>query len=358
MKKILIIEDNKPLREEVCDWFSFEGFETCQAANGKEGVEMAFRDPPQLILCDIMMPEMDGNQVLEHLRGNPTTRFIPFLFMTALSEREQIRAGMNLGADDYITKPFTRVELLNAVRARLHKSDEVREYAESALQELRHNLTMNLPHELRTPLNGILGFAQMLRDNADSFEKEELPEIGERIFNSSMRLYRLIQNYLLYAQLEIRSADEMAQYEIVNPGKICETQALQIAEKYKREEDLEITLDQGVVFMSEIEFGKIIEELTDNAFKFSVPKSKVMIFCGMRNGSFLVEVKDHGRGIPAEHLSKIGAYMQFDRKINEQQGSGLGLIISKRIAELFHGEMKIESTPGTGTTVTIILPGH
>ncbi|MEI6456579.1 MAG: hybrid sensor histidine kinase/response regulator [bacterium] len=358
MKKILIIEDNAPLREEICDWFLFEGYEPCSAANGIEGIEMAMKHLPDLILCDIMMPEMDGNGVLEIIRSRPATRLIPFLFMTALSERGQVRAGMELGADDYITKPFTRDELLKAVRTRLKKSDDQQEHADAAMQELRKNLIVSLPHELRTPLNGILGFGQMFRDYPESFTMEELPEIGERIYNSGMRLYRLIQNYLLYAQLELKTGNETRHFRLENPGEVIERHAFTVATKYDRERDLEITLEPGTVLIPEIEFGKIVEELADNAFKFSNAKSRIFISCGSHDGSYRLIVEDLGRGISVEEIQKIGAFMQFGRDIHEQQGSGLGLAITKRIVKLFNGEMSIESTPGSGTKVTVILPGE
>jgi len=121
MKKILIIEDQKMLRDEVCDWFIFEGFETYSAANGHEGLLQAKLHLPDLILCDIMMPEMDGYAVLSNLRQTPETSPIPFLFMTAMADHQQVVYGMRAGADDYITKPFTRLDLLNAVNARLKR---------------------------------------------------------------------------------------------------------------------------------------------------------------------------------------------------------------------------------------------
>src|SRR5690349_8908794 len=116
MTKILVIEDEKILREEVADWLMLEDYEAMSAEDGIAGVEAAFRHLPDLIICDITMPRLDGHGVLLELRANSTTADIPFIFVTARASYEDVRTGMDLGADDYITKPFTRLELLTAIQ--------------------------------------------------------------------------------------------------------------------------------------------------------------------------------------------------------------------------------------------------
>lgn len=121
-KKVLIIEDNDDIRESTAEILSLAGYETFTAGNGKTGVELAIKHHPDLILCDIMMPELDGYGVLYLLHKNPQTATIPFIFITAKSERADMRKGMEMGADDYLTKPFDDIELLNAIEGRLKKS--------------------------------------------------------------------------------------------------------------------------------------------------------------------------------------------------------------------------------------------
>jgi CRP-like cAMP-binding protein len=122
--KILVIEDNQDIRENTSEILELAGFEVYQAANGKQGVEMAFAHLPQVILCDIMMPELDGYGVLYKLSMQPSTSMIPFIFLTAKTGRTDIRKAMEMGADDYLTKPFGDVELLNAINCRLKKKDQ------------------------------------------------------------------------------------------------------------------------------------------------------------------------------------------------------------------------------------------
>ena len=130
MHTLLIIDDHDDIRENIAEILSLAGYKTLTAPNGKRGVEIAIREKPDLIVCDIMMPELDGYGVLHLVRKNPDTEHIPFIFLTAKTERGDFRKGMEMGADDYITKPFDDIELLNAIEIRLKKSDILqRKYA-------------------------------------------------------------------------------------------------------------------------------------------------------------------------------------------------------------------------------------
>src|SRR5687767_13359151 len=121
-KTILVIDDNNDIRENTAEILELAGYKTFTAENGKRGVEVALREKPSVIICDIMMPELDGYGVLHLLRKNADTQNIPFIFLTAKTERSDFRKGMEMGADDYITKPFEDIELLNAVEIRLKKA--------------------------------------------------------------------------------------------------------------------------------------------------------------------------------------------------------------------------------------------
>jgi CRP-like cAMP-binding protein/FixJ family two-component response regulator len=122
-KSILVIDDNENIRENTAEILTLAGYNTLTAGNGKQGVDVAINQKPDLIVCDIMMPELDGYGVLHLLRKNEQTKFIPFIFLTAKTERGDLRKGMEMGADDYITKPFDDIELLNAIETRLKKSE-------------------------------------------------------------------------------------------------------------------------------------------------------------------------------------------------------------------------------------------
>src|ERR1700759_165786 len=123
MRRLLVIDDHDDIRENIAEILSLAGYEVFTAENGKRGVETALKENPELVICDIMMPELDGYGVLHLLRKNDATLNTPFIFLTAKTERTDFRKGMEMGADDYITKPFDDIELLNAIEIRLKKYD-------------------------------------------------------------------------------------------------------------------------------------------------------------------------------------------------------------------------------------------
>src|SRR5277367_3096950 len=145
MKKILVIDDEEWLREMMHLALRQRGFEVIEAANGADGIEKAKKELPDLILCDINMGKVDGYSTLAELRKNPPTAAIPFILMTGLADSASMRHGMELGADDYLPKPFTTDALYAAVEARLKKSQALRDEAEKKLRHLRDNISLMMP---------------------------------------------------------------------------------------------------------------------------------------------------------------------------------------------------------------------
>lgn len=144
MIKILIIEDTVQLRENVADALELEGFEVLQAGNGEEGIRLALEQLPDLILCDIVMPEMDGYDVLQSLKTQDGQVPFPFIFITALAERHNFREGMELGADDYLIKPFTIQELLKAIHTRLNKYLSIEKRINSEIERIENELNVEI----------------------------------------------------------------------------------------------------------------------------------------------------------------------------------------------------------------------
>ena len=150
MKKILIIEDQPQMRRNLATILEMEGFEVLLAENGQAGVAEARASHPDLIICDVMMPELDGHGVLKALRGEKGTATIPFIFLTAKGEKNDQRTGMNLGADDYLTKPVARTDLLASVRVRLERRDAHEAELESAKASGGFNPNFDSPKPLET----------------------------------------------------------------------------------------------------------------------------------------------------------------------------------------------------------------
>lgn len=361
MKRILVIDDEEWLREMVRLALGQRGYEIIEAPNGMTGVEAARKQLPDLILCDVNMEKMDGYATLSSLRNDDATSAIPFILMTGLADNAGMRHGMELGADDYLPKPFTLEGLYAAVEARLKKAQTVKAQAEGALEDLRLNLITMLPHELRTPLNGILSFGEILATEPASLSFEEIADMGQTIHQSARALERLIERFLVSAQLEMVMADPqkiaaLRGEQTAAPGPLIEIEAARKADEFKRGADLKLNLAAVAVPISEADLVRLVGELIHNAFKFSPPGTPVTVGLAASPEAVIFSVQDQGRGLEPEQIARAGAFMQFGRKTHEQQGLGLGLTIARRLAQIHGGVLAIQSGQGRGTTVTVRLP--
>jgi two-component system, sensor histidine kinase and response regulator len=363
MTTILVIDDTDALREEIVEVLECEGFEVLSASNGNQGIQLAQEKLPDLIVCDVIMPFLDGYGTLAALRQNQSTEAIPFIFLTAKTTKDDIRHGMTLGADDYLTKPFTTKELLTAIATRLQKQATINKKVEIELDTLRKSISQSLPHELRTPLNGILGFSELLVDFLGGEDQVQLKAMAENIHLSAKQLLRTIQNYLLYAELEI-SASTPAQPILLDTQKFAYNDMLselltQKAQQNDRAPDLHLDFrDSVTVSIPANHLYKIAEEIIDNSFRYSRTGTPIHVSSNIseQDKTFTIQFTDCGRGMTLEQINSIGAYMQFARRLHEQQGAGLGLTIARRLAELYGGTIKIDSIFGKQTTVKLVLP--
>lgn len=361
MKKILVIEDEYSVRDILLDILTAEDFNAIGAENGRIGLQLAKEQVPQLIICDIMMPELDGRDVLVELRKDPKTATIPFIFLSAKADKIDMRQGMELGADDYLTKPFTRSELLQAIETRLQKQEAVNREAQKKLNELRSSITLALPNELHTPLNEIVHISELFINEYDSLRPLEILEMGEDINKAAKRLYRLTQNFIILANLELVATDPervnlLRTQRMSAPDRVVTDVVRQKAQQFDRIGDIQVEVQNATIQISELKLKKIVEELVDNAFKFSEAGTPVRVISSFDENTYVLYITDSGRGMSAEQITNIGAYQQFDRKVYEQKGTGLGLAIAKRLAELHGGDLIIESVAGKQTTVRLVIP--
>jgi len=320
-----------------------------------------------------MMPILDGYGVLDTLNQDPELSMIPFIFLTAKADRTDMRMGIKMGADDYLTKPIRRVELLEAIATQLKKRGMVENQIKQKLGALRRSISMSLPHEMRTPLNGILGFADIIAEEHASISPAEILEMSQDIHICAEQLYRLIQNFLLYAELELIATDPEQIDALKREGtnaveSLIATIATQKATQLHRLSDLNLQfqpeLDRVTVCIGSSRLQKIIEEILDNAFKYSDHGTPVDVIVKYRERNLDLDIIDRGRGMTTEQIANIGAHMQFERKLYEQEGSGLGLAIALTLVQIHGGELSIESgsdnqlgnQSGNQTIIHITLP--
>ena len=281
--------------------------------------------------------------------------------MTGQATQGGMRQGMEMGADDYLAKPFSIKAAAAAIEARLKKHETLKLQAGQAVAALQKNLTLMLPHELRTPLTTIMGIGNLLFTSADDLSDSEVVQFGKILVESSERLHRLSENFWLFARLEML-ATEPARLHVPRPAEcidlreVVETAAGQRAEAAGRSSDLRLLVSEGRARITGEFLGKVVEELTENGFKFSEPASLVEVQTTRRDGKFVLRVTDAGRGMEPDEANRIGAFMQFQRDAYEQQGVGLGLAIVRKLVDLHCGEFGIVSSPGSGAVVTVTIP--
>jgi two-component system sensor histidine kinase/response regulator len=382
MPKVLIIDDEADMRALMSAALGRHGFEVCEASGGRAGLDLARSERPDLVLSDVGMKDLDGYGVLSALRADPATAKLPVVLVTGLADLQGMREGMRLGADDYLPKPFTLDELVNAVRTRLEKSEALRREASEKLQALRSHISMMLPQELLNPLTGILGLAEILCVEADTLSPAEAADLGRDIQQSGERLHRLIRNFLIYSQIELLAVDpaKLQQLRASDPLDLrrpwAET-ALRVAADRKRGGDLalrDVWAESALTSerpptarISEVYFVKLVEELFDNAFRVTPLGRTVRTSLEVAPvapqgagaasaGRVRLVVSDAGPGIPKEIVESLRQPGQFERMFYERNAGGLGLAIAVRLVEVHGGRVEFASAPGEGTTVTVDLP--
>lgn len=358
MAKILVVEDEDSIRISIADLLEVQGHQVIEAENGLLGVQLASEHLPDLVVCDIMMPLMDGYEVLSFLRQTPVTADIAFIFLTAKADRADQRLGMELGADDYLTKPFTPAELLSAIQARLDRLAEARQRQAVQLDDLRVTITLRLRHELLTPLTVILNASEILTRYSRQLDALEISETSARVHKYGQYLFRLIQKLLLYTQVEALIKDP-EQVKAARTSQTPQTQLLittvarQLAQQANRADDLRLQVQEvPALRIAESHLRQIMLELLENAFKYSPPGSVVLVQGVSKAGGYTISITDQGHGMPPNSTSLIEAYRQFDRELHEQQGAGLGLALVKILTQIYGGALSIESLP-RGTTVHV-----
>jgi len=373
---ILVVDDNPVNLDVLSAYLSDSGYTLLLKKDGEKAISLLDRKQPDIILLDIVMPGIDGLETCRRLKADERTRDIPVIFMTALSDPVDKIKGFEAGAVDYITKPFHQGEVLARVRAHLmirtlqrdlevknRELENVLERERKWMEDLRLNLSISLPHELRTPLISILGFSEFLKDGQKIPAPEKVTEYGDRIHESAVRLHRLVENSLLYANLKLvrhASGEKLSrkQKNLVETRGFIEAIALKKAREKGREEDMSLALSDARIRISTENFSKIVTELLDNAFKFSRPGKTVQVQSITDGSLFILRISDQGSGMRPDQIDNIGAFMQFDRRIQEQQGTGLGLVISWLLTRLEDGIMNIESRAGRGTSIRLVFNGE
>jgi two-component system, sensor histidine kinase and response regulator len=354
--RVLVIEDDSNWRTWVESHMESAGHTVEVAKDGEAGLLIAVRFRPELILCDVEMPLLDGFGVLRAVRSRAALAGTPFIFLTSRHARVDQRQGMSLGADDYLTKPFSREELLAAVAGVLTKRAPLEERLQRYTEEYRRELTAPWAHELLTPLNGILGIASLLEAEPAAVSHTELRDLARSIHESARRQQNLARKLVHYFQLErLRECGWSDPAAAVEAAGGIEDEILGLAERAGRTADLQMSCTRAAVRISPQWLRAAVGELAENAFKFSPKGTQVAVTASVVDGLYRIEVMDRGPGMAAVERASIAAFRQFGRERHEQQGLGLGLAIVRNVARLHGGSLGLQAVAETGEGLHAVL---
>lgn len=354
MKKILVMEDEDAIRENISDALSLNDYQVFIADNGVDGVHLANEMKPDLILCDIMMPKMDGYQVLEAIKSDEKGITIPFIFISAKGKHEDIRKGMNMGADDYLIKPFLFQDLLTMVSSKLEGAERKQKTYFDKQQDLIAQYGLIQMHELNTPMNGILTSVSLLQEMDLKAQSAEALELLQIINISSKRLHRSLSNILFYQQL--KDGKHIFYPEIISETSI-KVAIVNVSKKYNRTDDLALSIENYSIQFDRKLLLALMVELTDNAFKFSKKNDQVLVSLTKTADAIQIRIQQiNSTNFEINEFANSEPFKQFNKEKYEQAGIGLGLAIVKLISEQYGVKLSYEIDQNNNAFYTLSIP--
>ena len=363
---ILVVDDTPVNLKLISDLLTKDGYRVRAARDGNMALTSALSKPPELILLDIKMPDMDGYEVCAQLKNDPSTRDVPIIFISALNDTEDIVKAFEAGGVDYVTKPFKFREVLARVENQLTLARQRQEIQLMRQQESEYYETINrmrdrfiqaATHDLKNPIALIVGYAGLLKGHETIEADIELMTYVAGIQNGTLRLRNLVTDLLDIAQME--SGVQLN----LTPGSshhLIEASVSEFA-VIAEQKGLEICVDPGedaLIIMDEKWLQRALDNLIANAIKYTDPGGTIDIRAEPQSDHILIVVEDNGIGIPEADIPHLfdPFYRVREKRHKEIEGSGLGLTIVKSIIDQHNGSIQIISEPSAGSRFEIALP--
>jgi signal transduction histidine kinase len=360
---ILIVDDNPQNLQLLGRILQENNFEIEFAISGATALDWINNKNFDLILLDINMPGMDGFEVCTRIRSDSSMNHVPIIFLSAETERDSILKGFELGAQDYITKPFDSRELLARIRTHLALKDtleklEVEKIHAQSADHLKSAFLATMSHELRTPLNSIIGFTGILiKERPGPLNDEQKKQLG-MVQNNARHLLTLINDVLDISKIE--AGQLKIDFQLFNLPEVI-NKVVETNKPFADKKNLKLTvsIDENIkeIKSDNLRVQQILLNLVNNAIKFT-EVGGISIKCFLDSNFVRIQITDSGIGIEPEKIKQLFApFMQIDTGLTRKhEGTGLGLSICKKLAEMLNGKVEVESGYGSGSTFTVTLP--
>jgi two-component system sensor histidine kinase/response regulator len=354
--RILIVDDNPQNIQVLGNILKECNYKISIAMNGIEALKFVSRNIPDLILLDVMMPEMDGYETCENIKSNELTNNIPVIFLTAKIETEDIVKGFEVGGVDYVTKPFRKEELLARVRTHLKLKKTENELMD--LLSMKDRLFSIIGHDLRGPLGTLMMLMESLAAPDSNYNEAEIKKYMSMLKDSSKTAFDLLENLLNWA----RSQQKLVQYEpTVNNIKEIVDEDIKILKITAETKSISIknNVDGALAaFFDKNCILTVLRNLISNALKFTQDGGSIKVSAKKSEDYIEISVTDSGVGMSRESVKKLFRknLIQSTRGTSGEKGTGLGLLLCKDFVEGNNGKIWVESEEGRGTTILFTLP--
>ncbi|RKZ72771.1 MAG: hybrid sensor histidine kinase/response regulator [Candidatus Parabeggiatoa sp. nov. 1] len=367
---ILIVDDHPHNLQVLGNILKKEGYSPALTQNGVQALEFVKKKQPYLILLDIMMPEMSGLEVCRKLKQSPATKDIPVIFLTAKTETEDIVEGLELGAVDYVTKPFnhrelmarinTHIELKTAKQLIVLQKEQLKQTVEELKQAnaTKDKLFSIITHDLKNLFNALLGFSEELvnNNNLDTEGRQDIQVIQQ----TSKQGYKLLKNLLEWAKSQTgKTAFQPTTFNL----KAIVAINIELLTNNAQSKNITILsdiLETTLVFADENMLNTVLKNLLSNAIKFTPANGTVAISCEEKDTEVEISISDTGIGIKPEDIDKLFKIDVSHTTIGtgKEEGTGLGLILCKELVEKNGGSIWVEGEEGKGSRFYIRLPSQ
>lgn len=354
--KVLIVDDVPKNIQLVANFLTQDGYEVNFALDGKKAIEHAARDNFDLILLDIMMPEVDGFEVCKQLKDDPITSSIPVIFLTAKTDEDSITRGFDVGGVDYIAKPFNPQELL--ARVKTHINLTLREQELKNLNQTKDTFLSIIGHDIKTPVANIVSLGELLMSSADAMEEEQKNELLSDIVESGRQGIWLLENLLSWTRIQTGKISfdphDIFLEDIIVKNRlfiqpVADRKTILVTSKC--DEGLRLFSDANII-------NTILRNLLSNAIKFTKVGGEISII-GTKNeeGRVILSVEDTGIGMSNDRINKLfsGISQNSTQGTQNEKGSGLGLSLVQDLCKMIGADIQAESRLKEGTKFSIVF---